>query len=149
MTGSDADALDATQEALVAIVRGLPRFDGRSSFATWAYRIAVNCSLDELRRRRRRPTPDSPALERLVGASAAVDAPGAQIDVDELLADLAPEFRAVVVLRDVLDLDYAAIGAVLDIPIGTVRSRLARARAQLAARARELSGTSATSKDRP
>ena len=57
ITGNDADALDATQEALIAIVRGLPRFDGRSRFSTWAYRIATNACLDELRRRRRRPEP--------------------------------------------------------------------------------------------
>ena len=55
ITGSDSDAADAAQEAMIAIVRAIPRFDGRSSFGTWAYRIATNASLDELRRRRRRP----------------------------------------------------------------------------------------------
>ena len=63
MTGNDADALDATQEALLALVRGLPRFDGRSSFSTWSYRVATNACLDELRRRRRRPLPvDEPMI---------------------------------------------------------------------------------------
>jgi RNA polymerase sigma-70 factor, ECF subfamily len=57
LTGNDADAADATQESLMAVVRGLPRFDRRSRFSTWAYRVAVNASLDELRRRRRRPEP--------------------------------------------------------------------------------------------
>ena len=46
MTGSDADALDATQEALIAVARGLARFDGRSRLSTWCYRIATNASLD-------------------------------------------------------------------------------------------------------
>ena len=55
ITGNDADAADATQEALLAVVRGLPRFDGRSRFSTWVYRIATNAALDELRRRQRRP----------------------------------------------------------------------------------------------
>ncbi|MEO7399023.1 MAG: sigma-70 family RNA polymerase sigma factor [Ilumatobacteraceae bacterium] len=55
VTGNEADAADAAQEAMIAIVRGLAKFDGRSSFSTWAYRIATNASLDELRRRRRRP----------------------------------------------------------------------------------------------
>jgi len=55
ITGHDADAADAAQEAMIAIVRNLERFDGRSSFGTWVYRIATNASLDELRRRRRRP----------------------------------------------------------------------------------------------
>ena len=57
ITGNDADALDATQEALIAITRGIQRFDGTSAFTTWAYRVATNASLDELRRRRRRPEP--------------------------------------------------------------------------------------------
>ena len=55
VAGNDADAADACQEALMAIVRGLPRFDGRSSFKTWSYRVATNATLDELRRRKRRP----------------------------------------------------------------------------------------------
>src|SRR4029079_15320786 len=51
LTGNDADAMDATQEALIAVARGLDRFDERSSFKTWAYRVATNAALDELRRR--------------------------------------------------------------------------------------------------
>ena len=55
------DALDATQEALIAITRGIGRFDGRSAFTTWLYRVATNAALDELRRRSRRPVPwDAP-----------------------------------------------------------------------------------------
>ncbi len=55
VAGGTRDADDACQEALIKIVRNLPRFDGRSSFGTWAYRIATNASLDELRKRQRRP----------------------------------------------------------------------------------------------
>ena len=55
ITGNPADADDAAQEALIAIVRAIGRFDDRARFSTWAYRVAVNASLDELRRRRRRP----------------------------------------------------------------------------------------------
>src|SRR5688500_4405303 len=57
LCGNPTDAADATQEALIAIVRGLPRFDGRARFSTWAYRVATNACLDELRRRSRRPVP--------------------------------------------------------------------------------------------
>jgi len=133
ITGNDADAQDATQEALIALVRGLPRFDGRSSFSTWSYRVAVNASLDELRRRRRRPhdhLPDSGALvdERPDVATTVSD----RLDVDAAIAGLPPEFRAAVVLRDLAGLDYAEIAEVLDVPIGTVRSRIARARGRLA-----------------
>ncbi len=55
IAGSSRDADDATQEAMISIVRGISRFDGRSAFSTWIYRIATNAALDELRRRRRRP----------------------------------------------------------------------------------------------
>ena len=63
LAGNDADAADATQEAVLAIVRGLERFDGRAKFSTWSYRVATNACLDELRRRGRRPTPGLPEHE--------------------------------------------------------------------------------------
>jgi RNA polymerase sigma-70 factor (ECF subfamily) len=135
MTGNDADALDATQEALIAVVRGVPRFDGRAAFSTWVYRVATNACLDELRRRGRRPDPVSPD-----DVSVPVDSghPGAdqlvaeRMAIDDALAALPDDFRSAVVLRDVLGLDYAEIATVLAIPAGTVRSRIARGRAALA-----------------
>jgi RNA polymerase sigma-70 factor, ECF subfamily len=127
------DALDATQEALIAIARGIGRFDGRSAFTTWMYRVATNAALDEGRRRGRRPVP----VEELPDAPRAPETPldtrvGARLDVDAALARLPEEFRVAVVLRDLCDLDYAEIAAVLDVPPGTVRSRIARGRAALA-----------------
>ena len=137
--GNQADALDATQEALIAVVRGLPRFDGRAAFTTWSYRVATNTCLDELRRRRRRPDPVEQDDDR-----AELDAdrsmPGldeqivTRMSLEDALQDLPLEFRAAVVLRDVCTLDYAEIAEVLDIPPGTVRSRIARGRALLATR---------------
>jgi RNA polymerase sigma-70 factor (ECF subfamily) len=136
MTGNDADAADAAQEALVALVRGLPRFDGRSAFTTWAYRVATNACLDEIRRRQRRPDPSE------VGTDGELPPPGGEpgvaetvsnrLDIDAALARLPLEFRTVVVLRDQLGMDYAAIAETLEIPVGTVRSRLARGRGALA-----------------
>jgi RNA polymerase sigma-70 factor (ECF subfamily) len=150
MTGNDADAADATQEALISIVRGLPGFDGRSRFSTWSYRIAVNSSLDELRRRRRRPDPGlDEALEAAPPSGSrdvSADASDQRIDVDAALARLPSDFRAAVVLRDLCGLDYAEIAAVLDIPPGTVRSRIARGRALLVPL---LGGNSARTADRP
>jgi len=138
LTGDDTDAADAAQEALLSVVRGLARFDGRSRFSTWAYRVAVNASFDELRRRRRRPTP-TPDLARAsrgepacTGSAGDPDRVAERIDVDAALSRLAPDFRAAVVLRDLCDLDYAEIAEVLDLPPGTVRSRIARGRAALA-----------------
>jgi RNA polymerase sigma-70 factor (ECF subfamily) len=142
LTGHDADAADAAQEAMIAIVRGLGRFDGRSSFATWVYRIATNASLDELRRRRRRPV-IAPATavpgegrgsERAdVLAAGRIDAVGERMALDAALGALTEDFRVPVVLRDVADLDYGEIAALLDLPLGTVKSRIARGRAALAA----------------
>lgn len=133
VTANATDADDAAQQALIAITRGIARFDRRSSFTTWIHRIAVNASLDELRRRSRRPAvalPDSLAdrSDRF-----AVDARIAdQVDIDRALATLPDDYRIAVVLRDLADLDYAQIAEVLDIPPGTVRSRIARGRAALA-----------------
>jgi RNA polymerase sigma-70 factor (ECF subfamily) len=144
VTGHPEDALDATQEALIAVTRGLHRYDGRSLFTTWLYRVATNAALDELRRRKRRPEPaemsdDRPAGSGGVGGGAAPveSAVVARLDVDAALAGLSPEFRAAVVLRDLCDLDYSEIAEVLDVPIGTVRSRIARGRAAIADQLRE------------
>ena len=135
MTGSDADGLDAAQDALIAIVRGLDRFDQRSSFSTWAYRVATNACLDELRRRRRRPLPADPSDVRVgVGTSDAADAIATRVDVDAALAELPNDFRVAVVLRDLCGLSYEEIAGAVDIPPGTVRSRIARGRALLAER---------------
>lgn len=139
LAGNEADALDATQEALIAIARGIRRFDGRAAFSTWAYRVATNACLDELRRRKRRPTPGLPEDLDVAGpataaaqSSAGIDALPDRMAIDEALARLTEEFRVPVVLRDVCDLDYAEIADRLGIPPGTVRSRIARGRAQLA-----------------
>ena len=97
------------------------------------YRVATNAALDEARRRRRRPVPTEHAPELLTvpDPTAAVDA---RLDVDAALATLPADYRAAVALRDLAGLDYAEIASVLGIPIGTVRSRIARGRAALAER---------------
>ncbi|MFN0029088.1 MAG: RNA polymerase sigma factor [Acidimicrobiales bacterium] len=143
LCGNHDDALDATQEALLTIARRLDRFDGRSSFGTWAYRVATNACLDELRRRARRPRPmgaDQLAQEALSHADQRhrddADPVGhgvtTRAELDAALATLPEEFRVAVVLRDLADLDYAQIAEVTGAPLGTVRSRIARGRAQLA-----------------
>jgi RNA polymerase sigma-70 factor, ECF subfamily len=140
IAGSTRDADDAAQEALIRIVRALDRFDGRASFSTWSYRIATNAALDELRKRSRRPQlhvvgdddrgtgttdpADDLAQRRVEGV---VD----RLAIDAALADLPEEFRVPVVMRDVGDLDYAEIAVELSVPIGTVKSRIARGRRML------------------
>jgi RNA polymerase sigma-70 factor (ECF subfamily) len=134
---NDSDADDATQNAMIAIVRGYESFDGRSAFSTWVYRIATNAALDELRRRRRRP------LSLFSNDGQQVDIADTHSDDRQLafeasdylaqgLAQIPEEFRVALVLRDVADLDYEEISQVLNIPIGTVRSRIARGRGRLA-----------------
>lgn len=140
--GNPDDALDATQEALLAIARKIGSFDGRSQFSTWAYRVATNAALDESRRRARRPLPSESLPEGSArpghattghsGTEASDTGLADRLDVDAALAHLTPEYRAAVALRDLVGMDYAEIAAVLDIPPGTVRSRISRGRAALA-----------------
>lgn len=131
------DAEDAAQDSLIAIVKGLDRFDERSRFSTWVYRVTTNCCLDELRRRRRRPDPVDG--DRIPEVASPEPGPEHRAELGDdrrrLTAELdrlPEEFRVPLVLRDVADLDYATIGGILEIPPGTVRSRIARGRARLA-----------------
>jgi RNA polymerase sigma-70 factor (ECF subfamily) len=140
--GNPDDALDATQEALLGIARKIGSFDGRSKFSTWAYRVATNAALDESRRRARRPLPSESLPEssghpgHATAGHSGTEASDAgladRLDVDAALAHLTPEYRAAVALRDLVGMDYAEIAVVLDIPPGTVRSRISRGRAALA-----------------
>lgn len=132
IAGNAADAADACQEALLAIVRGLDRFDSRSTFKTWSYRVASNACLDEMRRKNRRPVAMSETLPEADDRGPTLDEQVAdRLTLQEALPRLPEEFRVPVVLRDVAGLDYAEIAETLAIPPGTVRSRIARGRRQL------------------
>ena len=139
IAGSSRDADDATQEAMISIVRGLARFDGRAAFSTWTYRIATNAALDELRKRDRRPVPhvdgDGTSIDVADALShRRIDGVADRVAIDQALDELPEEFRLAVVLRDLCDLDYAEIADTLDVPVGTVKSRIARGRSLLAGR---------------
>ena len=130
------DALDATQEALLRAFRHLAKFDGRSSFRTWARRIATNVALDR-QARRRRDRADALPEEDLVGDPRAREV-GEDLEREErrrLVRDaietLPPAQKAAVVLRDVEGLTYEEISTALSIPKGTVMSRLFYGRATL------------------
>jgi RNA polymerase sigma-70 factor (ECF subfamily) len=132
LTGNEADAADAAQNATIAVARGLSRFDVRSQFTTWAYRIAVNCSIDEMRRRSRWPLASLEEVAPAVsGCTDDTEMSAARLDVDTALRQLPAQFRAAVVLRDMCGLDYAEIAEILELPPGTVRSRIARGRGAL------------------
>jgi RNA polymerase sigma-70 factor (ECF subfamily) len=136
LTGNDADAHDLVQEVLIRVRRGLETYRP-GSLEGWLSRITTNAFLDEVRRRKRRPTVALPedADRVLVDDAGDPDAVLAtttlSADIQTALLALPEDFRAAVVLCDVVGLQYDEIAEDLDIPIGTVRSRIHRGRAQL------------------
>ena len=142
--GDAALADDATQEAFLSAFRSLRTFRG-GSFRAWLLRTVTNASYDELRRQKRRPTTP---LEPQMGDGDDLDSArwladqtaspeqlteAAELDraIQRCLNDLPTDFRAVVVLADVQGLDYVEVAVAAGVPLGTVKSRLARARLRL------------------
>jgi RNA polymerase sigma-70 factor (ECF subfamily) len=121
-----AAAEDIAQEAFLAAVRAIDRFDRRRPFGPWMHRIVVNRAIDATRARALRREVDATAAH---SAEAPPDPPGSPFpdDVVTALGDLSPEHRAVVVLRFVCDYTPGEIARALDMPRGTVNSRLRRA----------------------
>jgi RNA polymerase sigma-70 factor (ECF subfamily) len=133
LAGNDDDANDLAQEALLRVRKGLESYQP-GSMEAWLSRIVTNVFLDEVRRRKRRPVeafPDDP--DRLLPPSAAADVATDKLsdEVQAALRTLPEDFRAAVVLCDVVGLSYEEIGEALDVPVGTVRSRIHRGRRQL------------------
>jgi RNA polymerase sigma-70 factor, ECF subfamily len=130
LAGNDSDAQDLVQEALLRVRKGLERYQP-GSLEGWLARIVTNVFLDDVRRRRRRPAdafPDDP--DRVLPESPAADEMSTELskDVQDALAALPVEFRVPVVLCDVADQTYEQIASTLDVPLGTVRSRIHRGR---------------------
>ena len=130
------DARDAAQETFITAYRTLHSFRGDALLSTWLHRVAVNTSLDLIRRRNRRrdtpfdSVPDAPS-DNTPPDELAIRSQRAQI-VHRALAHLSDEHRVVIALHDLEELQYPEIAEVLNIPIGTVKSRLHRARVELA-----------------
>ena len=135
--GDPDDARDAAQDAFLALVRKLSQFRGDAAFTTWMHRITVNACYDILRKRRRQPMlhlvgdPDDPMPELLPSVADHADATADSIDVARALQQIPEEYRVVLVLADVQDLPYEEIARVLDVPLGTVKSRVHRGRIAL------------------
>jgi RNA polymerase sigma-70 factor (ECF subfamily) len=154
MLGHREDALDVAQDVFVSVFRGLASFESKARFRTWLYRVTVNRCRDELRRRASKKharllSPDAP----LRGEAGRIDPPSeapappetaASKEAHEAIAaairDLPEDAREVLLLRDVQDLAYEEIAEVLAVPVGTVRSRLHRARSLLRERIRPILG---------
>jgi RNA polymerase sigma-70 factor (ECF subfamily) len=144
MMGDPATAEDVTQDAFISAYRKLNMFRG-GSFKAWLLRIVTNASYDELRRLKRRPTTalepmgndneefDSPTWMKDSGESPEDAALRAELNaaIQHCLEGLSPDFRAVVVMVDVQGMDYGDAAAVIQKPLGTVKSRLARARTKM------------------
>jgi RNA polymerase sigma-70 factor (ECF subfamily) len=161
LTGSADDALDLLQDAFLRAFEKLDRFQGESSFYTWVYRIAVNLALSGRRRRRvtarigiggGRGEPLDPQDDSSL-SDPTLPLERAERDdlIQSALNSLADDHRAVVVMKEFDGLHYEEIATILNIPVGTVRSRLHRARLDLRERLKGVisEGQTARSTARP
>ena len=139
MCGNPEDAQDCLQEAMMRVWRAISGFKGQSSFSTWVYRITMNTCLDELRKRKNRP---NTSLDTLVEAGWSPadedDTPErhtlrreARQSLEGFIQELPEDMRAALVLRDVHGYAYDEIADALGVNVGTVKSRISRAREKL------------------
>jgi len=142
--GSPEDAQDIAQEAFVNAFEKLASFKGQAAFYSWLFRIALNAAVSSKRKTRRmstsvearrdatglEPTDENPATE----PSYAMDVSDRQRLVRRALAELSEEFRTALVLKEMDGMSYEEIAEVVEVPLGTVRSRIHRARLELRAK---------------
>jgi len=145
-----AEALDVSQEAFIKAYRALPRFRGESAFYTWLYRIAINTAKNHLVANKRRAIDETIDLQDPAEYDANsrlrdVDTPEAlllsaeiQATVEATIDALPEELRTAIVLRELEGMSYEEIAAAMDCPVGTVRSRIFRAREAIDARLKPL-----------
>jgi RNA polymerase sigma-70 factor (ECF subfamily) len=133
MMGNGADAEDVAQEVMLKAWRALPKFKMDSAFGTWLYRITMNACSDELRRRKKKTV----SVEEMSESGREIASEGFEersVDGGSIagaVARLGKDYRAALVLRDVEGYAYEEIARILRCPIGTVRSRINRAREQM------------------
>ena len=139
MCGNPEDAWDTAQEAFLSAWRGLPSFRGEAGFSTWLYRLTSNAAIDLLRRTKRQRGESSLDDEALgIDAVDRTPSPQERAEESELrgavtagLARLSDSHRQALVLREVQELSYEEIAQVLEVDLGTVKSRISRARSAL------------------
>jgi len=142
MVRNEEEALDVTQDVFIKAYRHLERFDGRSSLRTWLFRIAHNLCIDRARRRRR--LPDETSLEPADADGVPIEFPDRRWNperlalsqemnavVEQAIGTMSDKLRTVLLLHDKEDLGYDEIARTVDVPVGTVKSRLFLARAHL------------------
>jgi RNA polymerase sigma-70 factor (ECF subfamily) len=130
MLGNAEDARDVTQDAFLSCFRHLSTFRGDAAFATWLHRIAVNACYDALRRRRDTTAMDDRPLEPAPIPDHA-DQSASAIDVQRGLISVPADFRVVLVMHEIQDMPLEEIARILEVPVGTVKSRLHRGRVAL------------------
>jgi len=136
--GDPEDAADASQDVFVSLLTKLDQFRGDAAFTTWLHRISVNACYDATRKRRRQPMlhladdRDLPEVEQGPPVPDPAEEVAGTRDVVAALRRIPEEFRVALVLADLQDLAYEQIAKVLDVPIGTVKSRVHRGRVALA-----------------
>ena len=142
MFSNSEDASDIAQEALIKAYKNIDKFDFNSSFSTWLYRITVNACIDEMRRRKGRESISIDAEDEESGLAVQIEdtSLGAEerviqnetvSEVRTAIDKLSEEHKTVIILRDLQDMTYEQVAQTLDLSIGTVKSRLARARKSL------------------
>jgi RNA polymerase sigma-70 factor, ECF subfamily len=126
-------ALDATQDTFLTVFRKADRYKAKAAFSTWLYRVAVNTCYDHLRRQKRKRTDALPDYHDAPDPSSDDLLRSVEIrpDIEEALSNLSPEFRAAVVLVDLQGMSLEQASDTLEVPTGTIKSRLFRARKQL------------------
>jgi RNA polymerase sigma-70 factor, ECF subfamily len=135
--GNPDDAHDAAQDTFLSLFRKLDQFRGDAAFTTWLHRVGVNACYDSLRKKKRAPllrAVDDDGAPQEQGPSTVdhADEVAGSLDVGRALALIPEDYRVVLVLADVQDLAYDQIALVLDVPVGTVKSRVHRGRLALA-----------------
>jgi RNA polymerase sigma-70 factor (ECF subfamily) len=132
MLGREEDARDATQDAFMTALRKLSSFRGEAAFTTWMHRVTVNACYDILRKRKREPSLEVPEATDTAAGPDHSESTAVSIDVQRALLAVPLDFRAPLVMHDIQDIAYEDIAEILEVPVGTVKSRIHRGRVALA-----------------
>jgi len=124
------DAEEATQDAMLTVARRISGFEGQSKFSTWLYRVSSNASIDTYRKLKRR-SEDHNEMPEITDLNRTSVIAGTRIDLLDALEQVDARFAEPVVLRDVQGLDYGDIAELLNVPVGTVKSRIHEGRKTL------------------
>ena len=151
--GNPEDASDLAQETFLKVFKSIDKFRGESSFSTWIYRITANICKDELRKIKRKPQTsldqeiwldEGSVIRQVVDEKPTPDEAFEQKELwnylQDLIANLSPEYRMVIVLRDINGYSYEEIAQITETSLGTVKSRLNRARKALSEQINLLKG---------